>query len=111
MDLWAELQATKDTLRMTEDEVTACKREKVRFLETLTKISVIIYFLLTYDSISLDYLYKIFSYHLYDSRFIFFSVPYSRCIFSTKIAVLTIFAQQKFRLKQKIRFRNPRTKY
>ncbi|XP_049865476.1 uncharacterized protein LOC126366410 [Pectinophora gossypiella] len=39
MDLWAELQATKDTLRMTEDEVTACKREKVRFLETLTKIS------------------------------------------------------------------------
>lgn len=40
MDLWAELQATKDTLRMTEDEVTACKREKVRFLETLTKISV-----------------------------------------------------------------------
>lgn len=42
MDLWAELQATKDTLRITEDEVTACKREKVRFLETLTKITVII---------------------------------------------------------------------
>lgn len=40
MDLWAELQATKDTLRITEDEVTACKREKVRFLETLTKITV-----------------------------------------------------------------------
>ncbi|XP_063823515.1 myosin-3-like isoform X2 [Ostrinia nubilalis] len=39
MDLWAELQATKDTLRMTEDEVTACKREKVRFLETMTKIT------------------------------------------------------------------------
>lgn len=42
MDLWAELQATKDSLRVTEDEVTACKREKVRFLETLTKITVII---------------------------------------------------------------------
>lgn len=42
MDLWAELQATKDTLRLTEDEVTMCKREKVRFLETLTKIAVII---------------------------------------------------------------------
>uniref|UniRef100_A0A2A4JH61 Trichohyalin-like n=1 Tax=Heliothis virescens TaxID=7102 RepID=A0A2A4JH61_HELVI len=39
MDLWAELQATKDSLRVTEDEVTACKREKVRFLETLTKIT------------------------------------------------------------------------
>ncbi|XP_053599581.1 golgin subfamily A member 4-like isoform X2 [Plodia interpunctella] len=39
MDLWAELQATKETLRITEDEVTACKREKVRFLETLTKIT------------------------------------------------------------------------
>ncbi|XP_075972771.1 uncharacterized protein LOC142974369 isoform X2 [Anticarsia gemmatalis] len=39
MDLWAELQSTKETLRMTEDEVTACKREKVRFLETLTKIT------------------------------------------------------------------------
>ncbi|XP_073944817.1 uncharacterized protein [Choristoneura fumiferana] len=39
MDLWAELQATKETLRATEDEVTACKREKVRFLETLTKIA------------------------------------------------------------------------
>lgn len=43
MDLWAELQATKETLRMTEDEVTACKREKVRFLETLTKIAVSFY--------------------------------------------------------------------
>lgn len=40
MDLWAELQATKETLRSMEDEVTACKREKVRFLETLTKIAV-----------------------------------------------------------------------
>ncbi|KAJ8726905.1 hypothetical protein PYW08_015302 [Mythimna loreyi] len=39
MDIWAELQATKDTLRITEDEVTSCKREKVRFLETLTKIT------------------------------------------------------------------------
>ncbi|KAL0883793.1 hypothetical protein ABMA27_015885 [Loxostege sticticalis] len=39
MDLWAELQATKDTLRVTEDEVTACKREKVKFLETMTKIT------------------------------------------------------------------------
>lgn len=42
MDLWAELQSTKDTLRITEEEMTACKREKVRFLETLTKISVTI---------------------------------------------------------------------
>lgn len=40
MNLLAELQATKETLRVTEDEVTACKREKVRFLETLTKITV-----------------------------------------------------------------------
>lgn len=40
MDLWAELQATKDTLRMTEEEVNASKREKVRFLETMTKITV-----------------------------------------------------------------------
>ncbi|XP_032512145.2 trichohyalin-like isoform X2 [Danaus plexippus] len=39
MDLWAELQATKDTLRMTEDEITACKREKIRFLESLSKIA------------------------------------------------------------------------
>ncbi|KAM3968305.1 uncharacterized protein ACR2FA_007674 [Aphomia sociella] len=39
MDLWAELQATKDALRITEEEVTACKREKVRFLETLTKLA------------------------------------------------------------------------
>ncbi|KAI5641950.1 MAR-binding filament-like protein 1 [Phthorimaea operculella] len=39
MDLWSELQATKEMLQLTEDEVTACKREKVRFLETLTKIS------------------------------------------------------------------------
>ncbi|XP_026746875.1 trichohyalin-like isoform X3 [Trichoplusia ni] len=39
MNLLAELQATKETLRVTEDEVTACKREKVRFLETLTKIT------------------------------------------------------------------------
>lgn len=48
MDLWAELQSTKDTLRMTEDEVTACKREKVRFLETLTKISVSAYVIMTH---------------------------------------------------------------
>ncbi|XP_031763483.2 uncharacterized protein LOC113523483 isoform X2 [Galleria mellonella] len=39
MDLWADLQATKETLRITEEEVTACKREKVHFLETLTKIA------------------------------------------------------------------------
>ncbi|XP_038213298.1 cingulin-like [Zerene cesonia] len=39
MDLWAELQATKDTLRIAEEEVIASKREKVRFLETLTKIT------------------------------------------------------------------------
>lgn len=44
MDLWAELQATKDTLRMTEDEITACKREKIRFLESLSKIAVTNYF-------------------------------------------------------------------
>lgn len=48
MDLWAELQSTKDALRMTEDEVTACKREKVRFLETLTKISVSTYVISTH---------------------------------------------------------------
>ncbi|XP_035431480.2 ribosome-binding protein 1 isoform X3 [Spodoptera frugiperda] len=39
IDLWSELHAIKDILRVTEDEVTACKREKVRFLETLTKIT------------------------------------------------------------------------
>ncbi|XP_045763782.1 myosin-9-like isoform X2 [Maniola jurtina] len=39
MDLWAELQATKEMLRSTEDEVASTKRDKVRFLETLTKIS------------------------------------------------------------------------
>ncbi|CAK1578219.1 unnamed protein product [Parnassius mnemosyne] len=39
MDLRAELIATKDTLRITEEEVISCKREKVRFLETLTKIA------------------------------------------------------------------------
>lgn len=44
MYLLAELQATKDTLRITEDEVTSCKREKVRFLETLTKIAVSEYY-------------------------------------------------------------------
>ncbi|KOB69658.1 Uncharacterized protein OBRU01_16501, partial [Operophtera brumata] len=40
MDLWAELQATKDTLHIAEDDVAACRREKVRFLETLSKITV-----------------------------------------------------------------------
>lgn len=44
--MWAELQATKDTLRLTEEEMNACKREKVRFLETLTKIAVDITFIL-----------------------------------------------------------------
>lgn len=39
MDLWAELQATKESLRMTEEEVTMCKRDKIRFLETLSKPS------------------------------------------------------------------------
>ncbi|XP_022829661.1 myosin heavy chain, striated muscle-like isoform X2 [Spodoptera litura] len=39
IDLWSELHAIKDILRVTEDEVTSCKREKVRFLETLTKIT------------------------------------------------------------------------
>ncbi|XP_048481140.1 protein NETWORKED 1D isoform X3 [Plutella xylostella] len=39
MELWSELHATKETLRVAEDEVTACKREKIRFLETLTKIT------------------------------------------------------------------------
>ncbi|CAG9791880.1 unnamed protein product [Diatraea saccharalis] len=39
MDIWAELQATKETLRMTEDEMSTYKREKVKFLETMTKIA------------------------------------------------------------------------
>ncbi|KPJ20374.1 hypothetical protein RR48_06113 [Papilio machaon] len=39
MELRADLIATKDTLRSTEEEIIACKREKVRFLETLTKIT------------------------------------------------------------------------
>ncbi|XP_034825647.1 uncharacterized protein [Maniola hyperantus] len=39
MDLWAELQATKEMLRSTEDEVASTKRDKVHFLETLTKIA------------------------------------------------------------------------
>ncbi|XP_013175479.1 PREDICTED: centrosomal protein of 290 kDa isoform X2 [Papilio xuthus] len=39
MELRADLIATKDTLRATEEEIIACKREKVRFLETLTKIT------------------------------------------------------------------------
>ncbi|CAG5009636.1 unnamed protein product [Parnassius apollo] len=39
MELRAELIATKSTLRITEEEVISCKREKVRFLETLTKIA------------------------------------------------------------------------
>ncbi|XP_039745936.1 myosin heavy chain, muscle-like isoform X3 [Pararge aegeria] len=39
MDLWAELHATKEILRNTEDEVVATKKEKVRFLETLSKIT------------------------------------------------------------------------
>lgn len=40
MDLWAELQATKDTLRITEEEMATYKMEKIRFLESLTKIAV-----------------------------------------------------------------------
>ncbi|GBP17089.1 hypothetical protein EVAR_8152_1 [Eumeta japonica] len=39
MNLWAELQSTKETLRISEDEITFCKKEKIRFLETLTKIA------------------------------------------------------------------------
>ncbi|XP_052738120.1 forkhead-associated domain-containing protein 1-like [Bicyclus anynana] len=39
MDLWAELSATKDILRNTEEEVSAVRKEKVRFLETMTKIA------------------------------------------------------------------------
>ncbi|CAH2091841.1 unnamed protein product [Euphydryas editha] len=39
MDLWAELQATKDTLRTAEEEMATCKMEKIRFLESLTKIA------------------------------------------------------------------------
>ncbi|XP_050362802.1 myosin-9-like isoform X2 [Nymphalis io] len=39
MDLWAELQATKDILRSMEEEIKTCKTEKVRFLETFTKIA------------------------------------------------------------------------
>lgn len=42
MDLWAELQATKDTLHISEDEVKAARREKVRFIETFSKITVTI---------------------------------------------------------------------
>lgn len=42
MHLWAELEATQDTLRVTEEEVIECKREKIRFLETMTNIAVII---------------------------------------------------------------------
>lgn len=44
MDLWAELQATKETLRMTEEEMNLCKREKMRFLDTLSKITVRAYY-------------------------------------------------------------------
>ncbi|CAH2063442.1 unnamed protein product, partial [Iphiclides podalirius] len=39
VELRAEIIATKETLRLTEEEIIACKREKVRFLETLTKIA------------------------------------------------------------------------
>ncbi|KAL4713531.1 hypothetical protein ACJJTC_007769 [Scirpophaga incertulas] len=39
MDLWAELQATKDTLRITEEEISVCKKDTIRFLETMSKIS------------------------------------------------------------------------
>lgn len=41
VELRAELIATKETLRIAEEEMIACKREKVRFLETLAKIAVI----------------------------------------------------------------------
>ncbi|XP_061706122.1 RB1-inducible coiled-coil protein 1-like isoform X2 [Cydia pomonella] len=39
MELVAELQATKETLRVVEEEVIVFKQEKVRFLETLAKIA------------------------------------------------------------------------
>ncbi|XP_063379838.1 centriolin-like isoform X2 [Cydia fagiglandana] len=39
MELLAELQATKETLRSVEEEVIVFKQEKVRFLETLAKIA------------------------------------------------------------------------
>ncbi|XP_063635930.1 uncharacterized protein LOC134806556 isoform X2 [Cydia splendana] len=39
MELLAELQATKETLRLVEEEVLVFKQEKVRFLETLAKIA------------------------------------------------------------------------
>ncbi|XP_041972990.1 COP1-interactive protein 1-like [Aricia agestis] len=37
MDLFSELSAVKETLRIAEDEILACKNEKIRFLERLTK--------------------------------------------------------------------------
>lgn len=73
MELWAELQATKDTLRVTEDEVNACKREKVRFLETLTKISVSSLMTETMSSVT-----KKLSLGCIASTRISFSVTYSR---------------------------------
>ncbi|XP_047989053.1 myosin-11-like isoform X2 [Leguminivora glycinivorella] len=39
MELLAELQATKESLRLVEEEVIVFKQEKVRFLETLAKIA------------------------------------------------------------------------
>ncbi|XP_063530740.1 myosin-14-like [Cydia strobilella] len=39
MEILAELQATKETLRLVEEEVIVFKQEKVRFLETLAKIA------------------------------------------------------------------------
>ncbi|XP_063374769.1 uncharacterized protein LOC134662468 isoform X2 [Cydia amplana] len=39
IELLTELQATKDTLRLVEEEVIVFKQEKVRFLETLAKIA------------------------------------------------------------------------
>lgn len=55
INLWAELQTIKDTLRMTEEEVNMCNLEKLRFLETLTKSSVSIQFieytLIHYDKV------------------------------------------------------------
>lgn len=41
MTLHAELQATIEVLRLTEEEVAAARKEKIRFLETMTKVTVI----------------------------------------------------------------------
>lgn len=61
MDLWAELQATKDTLRITEEEMATYKMEKIRFLESLTKIAVNIN---VYKSLEFKLFHELFYFHL-----------------------------------------------